>query len=54
MIVNAKKTCKRIMIRDIVRKVREVKPVQKLTLEGDIVFASFKAQFFFNTTAVSV
>ena len=29
------------MIRDIIRKAQEDKPVQKLTLEGDIVLASF-------------
>jgi len=29
------------VIRDIIRKAQEDKPVQKLTLEGDIVLASF-------------
>jgi hypothetical protein len=43
MITNAKKTCTRITIRDILRKAQEGKPVQKLTLESDIVLASFKA-----------
>jgi hypothetical protein len=43
MIVNTKKTYTRIMTRDIIRKAQEGKPVQKLTLEGDIVLASFKA-----------
>jgi len=47
MIVNAKKTYTRIMIREIIRKAQEGKPVQKLTLEGDIVLASFKARTFF-------
>jgi len=42
MIANAKKTYTRIMIRDILRKAQEGKPVQKLTLEVDTVLASFK------------
>ena len=43
MIVNAKKTYTRIMIGDIIRKAQESTPVQKLSLEGAIVLASFKA-----------
>jgi len=42
MIVHAKKTYTRI-IRNIIQKAQEGKPVLKLTLEGDIVLASFKA-----------
>jgi hypothetical protein len=45
MIINAKKTYTRI-IRDIIRKAQEGTPVQKLTLEGDIALASFKASTF--------
>jgi hypothetical protein len=43
MIVNAKKNYTRIMIRDIITKAQEGKPVQKLNLEGDIALASLKA-----------